>query len=249
MCSSNVVPVADFPTAVKRWLFIEPSRGYRSGVDGGDKTLAWPKAVRGVDDPITAGLATVPGEIQIPRAQEILETGDFTPLLRDETSGRAAALPLPRRSRSSPCCVPAFSPGPGLILLCAAAAAGSIPVAHRQRRRAFRRTVFRRDRSPARSETRPASAAQWMAKRKLRRTGRKTDELEPQENAVYIKSNDSEKPNTSPSAIEPAAHTRRLVCNVRPMHRPSRSRAPNLVATSQKNNPQKPLFVKIRENS
>src|SRR5207248_1734322 len=51
--------------------------------------------------------------IAVPKALEILRTGDFKTLLRDPATGRALALKF-RDEKSRPCYVLAFSPGEGL---------------------------------------------------------------------------------------------------------------------------------------
>jgi hypothetical protein len=91
-------------------LFLEPSRGFQSFFDIGEKTLQNPQVVRGADDALNANMTSVPGEIQISKAQEFLETGDFKTILRDATSGRALALRF-FDERARPCFALAFSPG------------------------------------------------------------------------------------------------------------------------------------------
>lgn len=95
-------------------LFVAPERGFRSYFDVGEKSFVWPAVQRGDDNPLSVGIAASENSgILIPKAFEILRTGDFATLLRDAATGRAlAARFVDEKSRT--CYALAFSPGDGL---------------------------------------------------------------------------------------------------------------------------------------
>ncbi|HLX62792.1 MAG TPA: hypothetical protein VKX17_16060 [Planctomycetota bacterium] len=96
-------------------FFVAPERGYHSFFDVGEvQSFKQPIAVqRGDDDALTAEIAAGANMIAIPRAVEIMRTGDFKTLLREPASGRALAAKF-IDEKSRPCYLLAFSPGDGL---------------------------------------------------------------------------------------------------------------------------------------
>ncbi|MGD0090228.1 MAG: hypothetical protein ABSE73_09930 [Planctomycetota bacterium] len=80
------------PEKARAFLLLAPEAGYRMVFDVSGKELRWPKPQRDEDDPLTKGLVDKPeGLFPVPRACEVLPTGDFKTVLKDAATGRALA--------------------------------------------------------------------------------------------------------------------------------------------------------------
>jgi len=80
------------PARARGIMLLAPEAGYRMVFDVSGKTLNWPQPQRDEDDPLTKGiLDKTAGIFPVPRACEILPTGDFKTLLKDAATGRALA--------------------------------------------------------------------------------------------------------------------------------------------------------------
>ncbi|HEY3322598.1 MAG TPA: hypothetical protein VGP72_19230 [Planctomycetota bacterium] len=70
-------------------LLLAPESGFGFAFDVGSEQLKWPQAQRDEDDPLTSGIGDSPtGIFPVPKACEILRTGDFKSLIKDARTGR-----------------------------------------------------------------------------------------------------------------------------------------------------------------
>ncbi|HYG78258.1 MAG TPA: hypothetical protein VEK08_24865 [Planctomycetota bacterium] len=77
------------PAGARGVLLLAPQTGYQSIFDVGLATLNWPKAQRDETNDLTRGIGDkVEGLFAVPRALEILRTGDFTSLVKDARTQR-----------------------------------------------------------------------------------------------------------------------------------------------------------------
>ncbi|MCY3019853.1 MAG: BatA domain-containing protein [Planctomycetota bacterium] len=101
------------PENARGILLLAPESGYGMFFDVGGKTLEWPNVQRDEDDPLTKGIVDKTGSIfPVPKACEILATGDYKPLLKDAVTQRVIVARLPEGKQRFGL-VLAFVPGAG----------------------------------------------------------------------------------------------------------------------------------------
>jgi len=79
-----------WPDGARGLMLLAPRTGFQSIFDVGPQVLAWPRAQRDEENELTRGLGdTIEGLFAIPKAAEILRTGDFKTLVKDSKTNRA----------------------------------------------------------------------------------------------------------------------------------------------------------------
>ena len=103
----------EIPEGSRALLLLAPERGYQSIFDVGNSELEWPLAQRDEDDALTAGIGDKPeGIFPVPKACELLSTGNLKTLIKDSRTQRAlAARFIDEKNRAG--YVFAFIPGAG----------------------------------------------------------------------------------------------------------------------------------------
>ena len=102
------------PDGSRAFLLLSPEAGYHSFFDVGEKTLSNPRAQRDEDEPLTRGIGDKTTSLfVIPKACELLKTGDFKSVVKDSKTERALVARFVDEQKR-PAFVLAFVPGADL---------------------------------------------------------------------------------------------------------------------------------------
>jgi hypothetical protein len=102
------------PESSRAFLLLAPEAGYHSYFDVGGKTLEFPRAQRDEDEALTRGIGDKTESLfVIPKACELLKTGDFKSVVKDAKTERSLVARF-TDEQNRPAFVLAFVPGAGL---------------------------------------------------------------------------------------------------------------------------------------